>query len=175
MFLSPADPTRIENTAFFKYSRSSYGANAQVFYNSPKLITSFPDGTSQTIAFGEHYSSNCSGMYYDWGNNINSMMLGSHGASFAEGGKYPASFPDYYPITRDNPPVTMGSCGNGWTFQVRPAPDKCFPGLLQTPHPGGMVTGFVDGSVRTLSPTIAPEVFWGAVTPAGGEVLGDFN
>jgi prepilin-type N-terminal cleavage/methylation domain-containing protein len=59
LFLSPADPTRIEDTKLFKYSRSSYGANAQVFYRNPKLIASFPDGTSQTISFGEHYSSNC--------------------------------------------------------------------------------------------------------------------
>jgi hypothetical protein len=32
----------------------------------------------------------------------------------------------------------------------------------------------MDGSVRTISQRVLPEVFWGAVTPNGGEVLGDF-
>jgi hypothetical protein len=27
-----------------------------------------------------------------------------------------------------------------------------------------------DGSVRTIRPGVSPEVFWAAVTPAGGEV-----
>jgi hypothetical protein len=36
-----------------------------------------------------------------------------------------------------------------------------------------MLVGLGDGSVRTVSPGIAPHVFWSLVTPAGGEVVGD--
>jgi hypothetical protein len=37
-----------------------------------------------------------------------------------------------------------------------------------------MLTALADGSVRQLRPTIDPAVYWGAVTPAGGEVLADW-
>jgi len=30
----------------------------------------------------------------------------------------------------------------------------------------------MDGSIRTISPSISPTVFWSAVTPAGGETAG---
>jgi len=33
--------------------------------------------------------------------------------------------------------------------------------------------GVSSGSVRVLHPGIAPATFWGLVTPAGGELLGD--
>jgi hypothetical protein len=46
--------------------------------------------------------------------------------------------------------------------------------LAQTPHPGGMLVALADGSVRQLRPNIDPTVYWGAVTPAGGEVLADW-
>ena len=34
-----------------------------------------------------------------------------------------------------------------------------------------MLVGLFDGSVRTVSPRVSEEVFWGSVTPAGGEVV----
>jgi hypothetical protein len=46
--------------------------------------------------------------------------------------------------------------------------------IPQTPHVGGMLIGMMDGSVRTVSPSVAPTIFWGAVTPKGGEITGDF-
>jgi hypothetical protein len=36
-----------------------------------------------------------------------------------------------------------------------------------------MLVVLADGSVRTLHPSITPGTFWAAVTPAGGEVLGN--
>jgi hypothetical protein len=36
-----------------------------------------------------------------------------------------------------------------------------------------MLTAMMDGSVRTYSPSVASQVFWAAVTPAGGEVMDD--
>ncbi len=50
----------------------------------------------------------------------------------------------------------------------------CDEYLAQTPHSSGMLTGLADGSVRVLNPAISPHVYYGAITPAGGEVLADW-
>jgi len=55
-------------------------------------------------------------------------------------------------------------------FQV--APRGCIPcdsRVAQTPHPGGMLVGLGDGSVRSISPSISDWSYWAAVTPAGNE------
>jgi prepilin-type N-terminal cleavage/methylation domain-containing protein len=64
--------------------------------------------------------------------------------------------------------------GPGSKFQVQPTPflGNCDPTRASTPHAGGMQVGLVDGSVRTLSPTMSPETWWRAVTPSGGELMG---
>ena len=61
---------------------------------------------------------------------------------------------------------------SGYTFQTRPALQDCTHVVAQTPHPSGMLVALGDGSVRGLSPNMAEATFWGAVTPAGGEILG---
>ena len=48
-------------------------------------------------------------------------------------------------------------------------PGWCDSTLAQTPHRGGMLAAMGDGSVKTISPGVAVTVYWGAVTPAGGE------
>jgi prepilin-type N-terminal cleavage/methylation domain-containing protein len=92
-------------------------------------------------------------------------------ATFADVGFYD----DVIPITNRfvNPPVTVPS-RKGITFQVKPKLDEAWSGCLQTPFRAGLPTAFADGSVRTLSPGIDDRVFWGAVTPDGGEVLSDW-
>jgi hypothetical protein len=50
-----------------------------------------------------------------------------------------------------------------------PLPGWCDPALAQTPHRGGMLAGMGDGSVRTIAPTVDVSIYWGSVTPAGGE------
>jgi len=55
-------------------------------------------------------------------------------------------------------------------FQVAPRGCiPCDPRVAQTPHPGGMLAGLGDGSVRTLNPTMSEWTYWAAVTPAGNE------
>jgi hypothetical protein len=36
-----------------------------------------------------------------------------------------------------------------------------------------MIVGMVDGSVRTVSGSVSPRTYWAAVTPDGGETLGN--
>jgi len=77
---------------------------------------------------------------------------------------------DVVPVTSGFPPVTRSSTP-GLTFQARPKLEDCNPLIPQTPHAGGMLVGLFDGSVRSISPRVSEEVFWGSVTPAGGEVV----
>lgn len=176
IFLSPADPTlpSLSNAP----GAVSYAANAQVFLRDPGLSRSFPDGTSYTIAFAEHYA-RCGETQYNWFlRTATSPLL--HRATFADGGPLvtyftPGNESDYqdaFPITNGIPPSSVGSIP-GLTFQVRPSRSECDSRIAQTPHTGGMLVGMFDGTVRVLSDGISPTTFWGAVTSQGGEVLSD--
>ena len=182
MYQSPADPT------FLNYSgnpMSSYAANAFALRKPCYLRSSFPDGTSNTIAFAEHYAL-CDRIQFNWTGTM-AFMDGSpgpvsdgvHRATFAEPVVVFAPFfakplpTDVFPVTSGDPPTSVGS-EPGLTFQVRPALAECNYRMAQTPHTGGMLVAMFDGSVRTLAPGIAPSVYWGMVTPAGGEVIADY-
>lgn len=100
-----------------------------------------------------------------------------HRASFADSDPKtrpynPQGDIDVYPITGGSPPTSAGSI-SGLTFQVRPKLSDCDPRIPQTAYSGGMPVALLDGSVRTLSADMSATTFWGAVTPAGGEVPGD--
>jgi prepilin-type N-terminal cleavage/methylation domain-containing protein len=58
-------------------------------------------------------------------------------------------------------------------FQDQPTPflGNCDPTRAATSHSGGMVVGTADGGVHILAPDVDGEVWWAAVTPAGGEAL----
>jgi hypothetical protein len=63
--------------------------------------------------------------------------------------------------------------GPGSIFQVSPSFEtNCDPTRASTGHPTGIVVGLADGSVRILAAGMSGEVWWAAVTPAGGEVQG---
>ena len=166
-FISPADPTAEAGFADGMTSLSSYAANGQVFSNSPRLPTTITDGTSNTIAFGEHYSYKCGGTSFDWTQGQFNSISDRRQATFAQ-------MNDCTPTTAGNPPVSgpRTPYPNDATFQVAPALSKCKSDFAQTPHRSGMIVAMADGSVRTLSPSISPAAYWGAVTPAGGEILG---
>lgn len=84
--------------------------------------------------------------------------------SFADAG-----WGDVVPVTDPATRVTRPS-RPGANFQVKPAPLHADPYLPQTPFSAGLPVAMFDGSVRTIRPGVVPEVFWAAVTPAGGEV-----
>ncbi len=177
VYVSPADPTIGDAKGF-----GSYAANAQVFNGEPRQPTTFTDGTSNTIAFAEHYARGCGQTSFMWfGTGPTDLGGGKllHRAAFADGGPVVwKSNPsvrdllnDVYPVVGGNPPQSRGSVP-GLTFQVRPKPSACDPRMAQTPHSGGMLVALADGSVRTLAPGMSEETYWGAVTPGGGEVVG---
>jgi type II secretory pathway pseudopilin PulG len=164
MYLSPADPT-LDAALAAREEVCSYAANAQVFMGNPRLPTAFPDGTSNTIAFAEHYAFHCgAGSFYTFLSEPGVGYVPLHRATFAD-------FGDTLPVTSGNPPVS-GPEWPGDTFQVAPALDACKWWVPQTPHRGGMLVALGDGSVRTLARGMSLPAYWGAVTPAGGEILG---
>jgi prepilin-type N-terminal cleavage/methylation domain-containing protein len=180
LFLSPADPTAVVPST--NEGLCSYAYNYQVLTprRVPRLPQTFRDGTSNTLLFAEHYA-RCDAFTFEWGKTDFGMSLFNQPPRFAF---------HIGPITAGNPPVSTAGEFGTVTFQVRPSslvreqvysdpppaepPPPCDYRLAQTPHPGGMLTALADGSIRTLRPTIDPAVYWGAVTPAGGEVLADW-
>ena len=168
LFVNPEDPTiSLENISI---AACSYAANAQLFFDGPRF-TSITDGTSNTIAFAEHYAQ-CQGENFSW--TIAHDFISGHRATFAETDKmgFPVA-PDVYPVTKGNPPVSYASVG-GWTFQAGPPVDKCAAWVAQSSNPAGMEIALADGSVRLINPAIAETVYWALVTPRGGEVIPDY-
>lgn len=78
-----------------------------------------------------------------------------------------------YPVTANDPPTATPTLQNplyhSRTFQVAPKVEDCDPTVPNSPDPNGIHLAFLDGSVRFVTPAIAEGVFWGLVTPAGGE------
>jgi prepilin-type N-terminal cleavage/methylation domain-containing protein len=187
-FVSPADPS-LSDAILHTDRPTSYTFNRLVFYGQtdqgipkgrPSLTNAVPDGLSNTLFFAECYAT-CIWTFRTW--DIASPMVYQREASF---GAWGAS-----PLTSGNPPQSTCSYP-GQTFQVRPfhaystppdtidpnqpplPPNACDYYFNQTPHAAGMLVGLGDGSVRTLSPRIAETIYWGAVTPNRGEILGDW-
>jgi prepilin-type N-terminal cleavage/methylation domain-containing protein len=182
-FVSPADPSVHGLLIDAPIPVTSYAANAQVFHGIPTHAT-YADGTSQTIAFAEHYAFDCHGVSFQSEKTLASNPV-LRRATFADGGPIlgGVTFGDVYPITENG--VTRPS-RPGVTFQAAPRsranrglivihtlndlapPGWCDPTIAQTPH-GGMLVAMGDGSVRTVHPSVSEGIYWGAVTPAGGE------
>lgn len=170
-YISPADPSITENGI----PLASYAANAQVFSGNPRLNATFMDGSSNTIAFAEHYAWMCSRSSFSYMQQSLTILLQLHRPTFADGGTLfdYQNFGDIYPVTQGtSPPMTVGSDPTK-TFQLAPRPDLCIPRMAQTPHHEGMLAALADGSVRTLSGGMSPATYWGAVTPASGEIPGN--
>jgi len=174
VYVSPADPSvplrELDTIA-------SYAANAELFRTPLTLSTGIADGTSNTIMYAEHYAV-CRRLHqHSLASYLGALPIAigwlTRRATFADRDYMPyPKVNEAFPVTQGNPPVTTSS-RPGLTFQVAPRLDECDPGLASTPHSAGILVGLVDGSVRTVSRHVSETTFWGAVTPNGGEVLGN--
>ncbi len=187
----PSDPSKalVEN----RPTTTSYLSNGTLFSDEPNF-RKVTDGTSNTIAFAESYartelSGNATVTVY-------STRSGKGAATFAHvcngetefcfdvrigppGGGSAATF------GRSNRPE-MSTPGN-WQpdfnaaannalddvidppIESSPDPEQSDIRLLQSIHPGVINMVMLDNSVRSVSDSIDPIVFWSYVTPAGGE------
>jgi type II secretory pathway pseudopilin PulG len=175
-FVSPTDPSlsfKHPTKVFYPpvdpdAGYSSYAYNAVVFRSRRTLDGGFPDGTSNTISLTEHYA-RCAER--EWPVFIYSLQNssgdgGPHRPSFAD-----AQYGDVVPVTVNSKTVPSVA---GVTFQVAPKLTESDARMPQTADSAGILVGMMDGSVRRVGKGVSPEVFWGAVTPAGGEASRDF-
>ena len=174
-FRSPADPTNGRQTP--TPGTSSYAGNAQVFRPRPLDLSRVSDGVSSTVLFAEHYSV-CGKTSFSWSLRRVTCIDGRTGAVVPCGADsgHRATFAD--PSNDDVLPVTSGGVTRAsitrLTFQTAPLLADCDRRIPQTPHPSGMITGFADGSVRVVRGSIDEVLFWGLVTPQGGEVTSEW-
>ena len=181
----PSDPFYMDGQAWGNgWAFSDYGANYQVFGNPDKgdwqaglpfdwnmdggatMARSFGDGTSNTIMFAEKYS-HCANFLTLWGHGSwehNWMPIFAYGNRDGTIG--------YHTFAGWGPPGKVGPVSK---FQCTPNPyaSLCDTAVAQSPHPGLMNVGLADGSVRTLNCAISPTTWWYALTPFGGETLGN--
>jgi prepilin-type N-terminal cleavage/methylation domain-containing protein len=189
-FLCPSDPSVGPNGVVtingFPFGASSYAPNAMVIADrsamSPqgkaRIDTDIPDGTSNTILHAEKYA-RCT-------KPTMALQFRDGGTAWAYSGAVPFPWqpPPMSPLCPGFTPAfairayaangAPDATGAGSIFQVRPTPfdGNCDPTRAATAHPGGILVGLADGSVRTLAPTMSGKTWWAAVTPDGGEVLG---
>jgi prepilin-type N-terminal cleavage/methylation domain-containing protein len=171
---------------------TSYGANFLVFAGETGALPSggyvttidsgFPDGTSNTILFADK-AAGCAVNFSSPGGStaINSQNVWAWTSSiFAADGINRAPFfaygykngPGYSPWVA--PPQVPAGTQIGLIVVPHDKDKITDCGRASSPHTGGIVTGFADGSVRVVAPEVATGVWYGACTPNGGEILGDF-
>jgi hypothetical protein len=176
IYLSSNDPSVTSES----YGYSSYLLNTAVFDKDMKIQT-ISDGSSNTVLVAEGYSS-CSGTtaaggytyrysywpgyYYDYSltYNYTYTYTGSYYRSLGYTTQsYTYSY-NYY--TPKFSPVA------GKTFQARPSISQC-DGSLPQGLSGSLQVLLGDGSVKSVSPGITPATWGAALTPNGGETLGN--
>ena len=165
-YLCPSDSTSTTNQ-WNGWGGTNYAGNVWVFNPSGPgtIITSMPDGTSNTVMFAERYQlcQPSSGGHTDpvwaaqaWNTPNGYWAVAAFGytTSNIAGGYYP----DY-------------SYG-GTAFQTAPQPSACNWYVTQSAHTGGMNVGLGDGSVRSVSSGVSVNTWVLACIPNDGGVLG---
>ena len=200
IFLCPSDPSvgpgGVVSVAGVSFGASCYAFNALVVADNDITTTPYrtnpqgktlidesgiPDGTSNTILHAEKYA-RCT-------NTILPPQFRDGGSAWAYCGGPFSWLPA--PMAIPPKPIVAGFCIPGQAiqgaphaigpqskFQFQPTPfeGNCDPTRAATAHTGGIQVGLVDGSVRTLAPSLSPATWAAAVTRAGGDVLGsDWN
>jgi type II secretory pathway pseudopilin PulG len=181
VYINPLDPSDdFQVTKNLQYlDLISYCGNAQLFgWTQRQPLAAVTDGLSQTIFLSERYRI-CGKFHIGWfaigaweglgWNRQSTRRVASfaHSPFFASG----VRLSDVYPVVEGVPPIARSSTGGSETFQLRPRQDDCNSSLVQASHLSGLQVGLGDGGVRTISPGITPSIFWGAVTPSGGEII----
>lgn len=160
---------------------TSYGFNELVFRPRANLNRSVPDGLSQTVGITQHYA-RCGPTAFMWAYGTpdcygmtptggvervpcwTRTFITQHPPTFSE-----AEMGDAVPPgTSPRGPLSVP------TFQVRPMITECDYRVPQALFTAGLAIARLDGSAMTVSTSVPRAIFWGAVTPAGGEVLGDW-
>jgi prepilin-type processing-associated H-X9-DG protein len=195
-FLCPSDPS-VESDGVVMVNLDSFGAScyapnalvtarADLTQNPPvpnpqgraRIPNDFADGTSHTILHAEKYArctnTNMAPAFQDggtaWAYTTTPLFPWQPPPMIPPGKAFQPGFAIAALVGRGAP----NAIGPGSIFQVEPSPflGNCDPTRASTSHPGGIMVGMADGSVRSLAPGMSGDVWWAAVTPNGGEVQG---
>jgi prepilin-type N-terminal cleavage/methylation domain-containing protein len=187
------DRTRPDQPPLGLTDPNYWTAYASAWDGRANIPATFADGTSNTVVFAEKLAY-CPGTK----RNTGALFAGIN-ASHAHGGTWwyrgvfnVNTFSGAPPGTNDSFPgdrlsaVFGGGRGNDNTrwytgvnsmFQLSPRAPTAQTGHCDRGAPSGFHTGLVvglgDGSVRVLAPSMNPITWWAALTPSGGEVLGN--
>jgi type II secretory pathway pseudopilin PulG len=197
-FVCPSDPTFPNHLDNNGHASGSYVGNVMVFDPNPtgtttsaptnapprSLLTAMPDGTSNTVAFAHRYKycdANGPGgiggsTQTDWWEYPRDSDTGFWGVPGFGYQAYRIAYPQT-PMWNGWPDYTnTGNPNTGLPFQTAPLPGVCNFQMTQSPHPGVMIAGLGDGSVRTVSSSISTSTWYHACHPKDGTVLGpDWN
>jgi prepilin-type N-terminal cleavage/methylation domain-containing protein len=155
-FQNPGDPTL--NTGgdgtgiLYNYSAIQYDDITGI--SNFRFPASYQDGTSQTIAFAEGYSS--SRLWWSDGYFKGYNPAGNVNWNWSNGNPQWS----WVPSPR-NPP-----------YQVKPPPNSIQYDMAQSYSLGGLEVALLDGSVRNVSIAVSGTTFMAASTPAHNDVLG---
>ena len=192
VFICPSDLSvgpGVETIQGYSFGLACYAPNALV--NSKNDLSTVPyktdpqgkngigfitDGTSNTILHAEKYArcsnSDMAPPFRDggtaWAYTTTPLFLWQPPPMVLPGKAFQPGFAIPALVNRGAP----DAIGPRSKFQLQPTPGNCDPTRTATAHPGGIVVGMADTSVRTVSPSVNPDTWWAAVTPSGGEVLG---
>jgi prepilin-type N-terminal cleavage/methylation domain-containing protein/prepilin-type processing-associated H-X9-DG protein len=177
-YVCPSDPSPQADP---EYGVANYQPSEDTFGRTSggtmRIPTNFPDGTSNTVMFGERYK-NCTatqipipfpppGLPQPCWPGI------PGGGEWARDTREWNYYQRYYGATG----VPDGCDTATVLWQQQPIWNgDCNPYLYNSPHSGGMNVGLVDGSVRFLSHGISAQTWDWALQPNDGNVLGpDWN
>ncbi len=149
--------------------------NPNRWQGSATLSASFPDGTSSTILFAEKYAvcTMASGRLHDVAVPHAPFVITLPPSASLGGSVWAWPNAD----ATCSPTFASFTNGPGSKYQDRPVNDQihmeylCDPSRAATGHTAGIQVGLADGSVRSLAPSIPPDVWWALCTPAGNEII----
>ena len=149
----PSDSTRANNGLVYSYwGSTNYLANFNAFsggnsryglWAPPTTFLAIKDGTSNTVAFAEGYS-NC--------DRLGRIAL--------------------YSWWYHNFGLDWYQTANTLMFQTRPLPKDCINWRAQTPH-DAMQVSLMDGSVRSIRPSVSQATWTNLLMPQDGQPIGD--
>jgi prepilin-type N-terminal cleavage/methylation domain-containing protein len=174
-FICPSDPSLNSNIQRYGFASTDYAANLLVFNPTGPgtLLTSMPDGTSNTVIFAERYKV-CAPT---WGGYTGGAWA-MHPAYVGHGWDTPTfgwrDVTQPYPIGFD-PGFEQNQDPNnpgGIPFQIQPAVSACDWRVMQGGHTGTMQIAMGDASVRGVSSGVTLLTWKHACTPNDGNTLG---
>jgi prepilin-type N-terminal cleavage/methylation domain-containing protein/prepilin-type processing-associated H-X9-DG protein len=189
----PGDASYGANFQVFGDREHPTSKGGKFFDGKAVMPRTFKDGLSNTVLFADKLAY-CPGSKKNAGQNFSGVNATHiHGGTWWMRGVYHSStvFNGTAPTSNDSYPADRlsalfgGGKGNDNTvwytgvnamFQAQPKKPtlqkgECDRGVASSSHSGGIQVAMGDGSVRFLSVTINPDIWWALLTVDGGEVI----